>query len=80
MNKKMKKIILLILLAFVPAWANAIEVEINGINYDIIKKANAAEVIKRNPQYSGVVVIPPSVTYEGVEYVVTSIGNDAFED
>ena len=29
-------------------------------------------------EYSGKVVIPESVTYEGIDYKVTSIGNDAF--
>ena len=73
-----KKIILLSLLALVPAWAIAIEVEIDGINYEIIKKVKTAEVISRSPEYSGIVIIPSSVTYDEIECDVTSIRSRAF--
>ena len=60
---------------------SAVEVEIDGINYDIIAKAKQATVIEKSSgSYSGAVVIPESVEYEGVSYAVTSIGGSAFFD
>ena len=59
----------------------AVEVEIDGINYDLISKAKQATVIvKSSGAYFGVVVIPESVEHEGAAYSVTSIGDFAFSD
>ncbi len=52
------------------------EVFVDGIKYDIVKKAKQATVIANS--YSGDVVIPSSVMYDNVEYSVTAIGNTAF--
>ena len=61
------------------ASADAVE-EINGIYYNLISKAKQAEVIcKSSGKYTGSVVIPEKVTYESVEYSVTSIEIRAFE-
>ena len=59
---------------------SAVEVEIDGINYDIIAKAKQGAIViaKNSDRYSGAVVIPESVEYEGVSYAVTSIGDYAF--
>ena len=58
---------------------SAVEIEIDGINYDIIAKAKQATVkAKSSGKYTGTVVIPESVEYEGVSYAVTSIGERAF--
>ena len=54
------------------------ETEIDGINYYIVTKAKIAEVRTKNPKYSGDIVIPSTVEYEGVTCDVTSIGNYAF--
>lgn len=61
-----------------PIVANAFsgEVEIDGIKYYIVTKARSAEVRANN--YSGDVVIPSSVTYEGVVCNVEKIGDKAF--
>ena len=57
----------------------AVEVEIDGINYDLNAEAKQATVIKKsNGWYSGEVVIPESVEHEGTTYSVTSIGERAF--
>ena len=56
---------------------SAVEVEIDGINYELIAKAKQAKVIAK--YYSGAVVIPESVKYKGVSYAVTSIGDYAFQ-
>ena len=58
----------------------AVEVEIDGINYDLVVKAKQATVIaKSSGKYSGEVVIPESVEHGGTAYSVTSIGDCAFE-
>ena len=57
----------------------AVEVEIDGINYELVAKVKQATVIaKSSGKYSGEVVIPESVEYEGSAYSVTSIGDRAF--
>ena len=57
----------------------AVEVEIDGINYELVVKAKQATVIaKTSGKYSGEVVIPESVEHEGTAYSVTSIGDYAF--
>ena len=61
-----------------PLVASAVQVEINGIYYNLIAKANVAEVTSNSNKYTGSVVVPEMVTYESVEYSVTSIGNYAF--
>ena len=63
-----------------PMTASAEIVEIDGICYNLITKGYVAEVSKKtnNYYYTGSVVIPEKVEYEGNVYSVTSIGNSAF--
>ena len=57
----------------------AAQVEIDGINYKLNADAKQATVIQKiRNDYSGEVVIPESVEYEGAAYSVTSIGSSAF--
>lgn len=74
----MKQTLLTILLIFLPLLANADAVEINGINYILIKKGNVAEVTGKSNGYIGNVIIPETIEYDGTEYSVTSIGESAF--
>ena len=63
-----------------PMLASADAVEINGIWYNLVPKAKEAEVTS-NPngsKYSGSIEIPASVTYNEVNYSVTSISDGAF--
>ena len=53
--------------------------KIDGIYY-IIFSSETAEVTYGEEKYSGEVVIPSSITVEGKEYTVTSIGKDAFRN
>ena len=56
------------------------EVEIDGINYELNGETKQATVIaKTSGEYSGSIVIPESVEYNGTTYSVTSIGDRAFE-
>ena len=57
----------------------AVEVEIDGINYDLVAKVKQATVIaKSSDKYSGKIVIPETVEYNGTVCNVTSIGESAF--
>ena len=64
----------------ITANAFAIEVEIDGLWYDIITKGDIAKVImyKNDIEYSGNIVIPEAVKYEGATYRVTGIESYAF--
>ena len=81
----MKKHLLLLFAALLPLVASAqTKVEIDGIWYNLVSNAKQAEVtFKGNDPfqsmwYSGSITIPATVTYDGVAYSVTSIGQDAF--
>ena len=57
----------------------ALEVEIDGINYELDYEMYQATVIaKSSGKYSGEIVIPASVAYNGTTCSVTSIGHSAF--
>ena len=73
----MKKALLLLGLMLLPLAVSA-AVEIDGIYYNLNSDAKTAEVTSGTNGYSGDVVIPASVTHDGVDYSVTSIGDKAF--
>ena len=58
--------------------ASAYDIKIDGIYYNLW--VNIADVTSGEEEYSGEVVIPSSITVEGKEYPVTSIGQDAFRE
>lgn len=67
--------------SFIPLLAQAYDARIQGIYYNL--KNGEAEVtynIQDGFDYSGAVVIPSSVMYDGRTYPVTSIGDYAFSD
>ena len=74
----MKKQLLFLVLMLLPMLASADPVEIDGIYYNLITENKTAEVTSNPNKYSDEVVIPSSVTYNDVEYSVTSIGYQAF--
>lgn len=75
----MKRIYLLTIIFFFSLIVRAVNVEIDGIMYNINAKTGLTEVVA-NPshQYKGDIVIPEVITYEGKEYTVTAIGESAF--
>ena len=77
-----KQLLLTLLLLLVAVGSFAVEVEIDGLWYEVVVKAKEAKVImyKNNVKYNGDIVIPATVVYEGVTCSVTSIGDDAFQD
>ena len=75
----MKHLMYLLFMVFLPMVANADSVEIDGINYNLVSKTKEAEVIRPgSDRYSGVIIIPDSVNYDGKTYHVTKIGKSAF--
>ena len=76
-----KQLLLTVMLLSAAASAFAVEVEIDGLWYEVVAKAKVAKVIqyKNDVYYKGDIVIPETVVYEDVTFSVTSIGNSAFE-
>ena len=74
-----KHIISLIILALLPLVVHADAVQIDGIYYNLDNIVKTAEVTSNPNKYSGAVVIPEAVKYNGVQYDVTIIGNNAFQ-
>ena len=76
----MKKQILFLVLMILPMMTSAQgTVKIDDIYYKLNSADKTAEVVyQRRHEYSGEVVIPSSVTYNNVDYSVTSIANQAF--
>ena len=76
-----KQIFLLTLLLSVAASAFAVKAEIGGLLYYLTPETQEAQVIQnKTNDYSGDIVIPETVEYEGDDYSVTSIGNYAFSN
>lgn len=71
-------IALFVLLIPCGVWA---DVEINGIYFDLVQKTKIAVVTHGGTggRYSGDIVIPSTVQYEGVTYTVKTISKSAFE-
>ena len=74
----MKKQLLLLVMILLPMVASADPVEIDGIYYNLLSKLKTAEVTSNPNKYTGTVVIPESVTYEGTDYSVVGIGKSTF--
>lgn len=80
---KQKLLTLLVMALFVPLAANAYDACIDGIYYNIVKKAKQATVTygdNKNGTYSGDVVIPETVVYDGVTCDVVGIDEYAFSN
>ena len=77
----MKKQILLLAMMLLPMVAGAYSgnAEINGLWYLIVTKVKEAKVIScQNGKYSGDIVIPATVKYEGITCEVNAIDGSAF--
>ena len=76
------KTALFVLALLLPSVALAYDFEVDGIYYNII--GNEASVTYQGEDYyydnnySGEIVIPETVTYDGVTYPVTAIGDYVF--
>ena len=77
--KNLKKLLFTALLLLCSTVAFAQDFEVYGICYKVTDAVNKTVEVSRNVNgYSGNIVIPGSVTWDGVVYRVTRIGNDAF--
>ena len=75
----MKKIYLLLSLMLLPLVACAERVEIDGIYYELYSESKTAKVVSIPlGEYTGDIVIPMLVSYDNIQYSVTSIGDWAF--
>ena len=72
----MKKLFLSMILLALPLVVSAYDCQVDGIYYNLNSVEKTAEVT--SAMYSGSVIIPEKITYEGMEYSVTSIGIQAF--
>ncbi len=84
-TKKISKGLLLSLMLMISASAFAHDFKVDGIYYNKNSDGVSVSVTYRgntqysyDDEYSGTVVIPESVTYNGTTYSVTSIGDYAF--
>lgn len=59
--------------------ANAEVVNIDGINYELNNDDMTAQVAE-TPDASGDITLPEKLNYEGNQYVLTAIGNEAFSE
>jgi hypothetical protein len=73
----MKKQLLLLVMILLPMVASADGILINGINYILDSETKKAQVTSHY-SYKNDIVIPDKITFQNVEYTVTSIGNYAF--
>ena len=75
-----KSFLIALVAMMLPMVVSAEAVDIDGINYEINKVSQEACAIgySRTVNFSGEIVIPSIVTYQGVMYKVTSIGEKAF--
>ena len=81
----MKKLLISFILMLLPMVASAYDAQIDGIYYNFNTTDKTATVtflyynsVNNQSAYSGAVVIPEKVTYNGVTYSVTSIEDFAF--
>ena len=76
----MKKILILIVILFSNLSIWAYDIEVDGIYYNFLQDNEVEVTYKGGRQsiYSGEIVIPSTVTYDGKNYNVTSIGMRAF--
>ena len=85
--KTIKLLLTTIALLLCSVMANAYDFEVDGIFYNILSSTDLTVKVTYKGQYwdsykeySGVVIIPSSVTYNSRTYSVTSIGGSAFRD
>ena len=83
--KTIKQLLMTIAVLLCSATASAHDFEVDGIYYNVTSTSNSTvEVTYKGSypdgynEYTGSVVIPSSISYNGKNYSVTSIGYDAF--
>ena len=81
MKQLLKKLVLLVQLMLVGQQAFSYDFEVNGIYYGYDSNNQSAYVTYNNSQkYTGEIIIPASISYNGRTISVTAIGNNAFRN
>ena len=77
-----KRLFFTFLLLLTNLMASAFDCQVDGIYYNLDTSGKTAEVTYQSlsNSYRGSVDIPSSVTYNGIKYKVTGIGDRAFWD
>ena len=79
--KTIKQLLITIAVLLFSLTAKAYDFEVDGIYYDILSMEDLTVwVTNGDNDYTGDIVIPSTVTYDGNEYSVTSIGGGAFSN
>ena len=82
--KRLVHLLTALLLLASPSLASAYSFEVDGIYYNITSTTDLTVMVTyKNTSYnsySGDVTIPETVTYNGITYTITSIGNSAFRE
>ncbi len=80
----MKKYLLFLTLTLLPlvAGAQIVDITIDGIHYRLYPEMQQVYVValENGQKYTGDVVIPSAVAYEGVTYEVTNLWQGVFKD
>ena len=80
-SKRMKQMVLLIVALLVSLNLQAQKAKVDGMNYFLdATKQTARTDEDYQVVYTGDIVIPEKITYEGVEYTVTEIGSHTFAE
>ena len=79
MKKLYLKCLLLGIFSLAGIKALAYDCQVDGIYYDLNTANKTATVTSGDSKYSDAVTIPSSITYNGTNYSVTSIGWSAFQ-
>ena len=74
-----RRVLILLAITALSTYTFAYDICVGGVYYNLIQKAKQATVTNGDNKYQGDITIPPTITVEGVEYSVTSIGDNAFE-
>ncbi|MBR2318381.1 MAG: leucine-rich repeat domain-containing protein [Bacteroidaceae bacterium] len=80
MKKTLLKQLFVILLMLYAPTAIAEEIEVNGICYNITSPTEKTAEVTYGKEYTDIIEIPSTITYNGSTYSVTAIGADAFEE
>ena len=79
MKNVIAKLILFFVIMFVSAKVSADDFYVGGIYYEVLSLSGlTCEVTSGSEKYTGDIVIPKTVTYDGQIFTVTSIGRSAF--
>lgn len=75
----MKKQLLSLVLMALPMMANAYDAYVDGLYFNLDVNSQTAEVTKGDYKQVGAISIPETITVDAITYIVTTIGDEAFD-